>query len=150
MSDLGWYSADDHIHIRRSPRENPLILKWVEAEGLNVGVLLQMGDFWATYFSQYAFGEDGTYRENESLLSTGQEDPRTHQIDHTIALVADDFVRQQKDYYEYDKIFDRVHELNGITGYAHQGMSFNGSRGMTFDVLSGKVDFLELLQFCVN
>ena len=150
MSDLGWYSADDHIHIRRSPRENPLILKWVEAEGLNVGILLQMGDFWATYFSQYAFGEDGTYGQNESLLSTGQEDPRTHQIGHTIALVADDFVRQQKDYYEYDKIFDKVHELNGITGYAHQGMSFNGSRGMTLDVLSGKVDFLELLQFCVN
>ena len=43
MANSGWYSADDHIHIRRSPRENPLILKWVEAEGLNVGVMLQMG-----------------------------------------------------------------------------------------------------------
>ncbi len=150
MSDLGWYSADDHIHIRRSPRENPLILKWVEAEGLNVGVLLQMGDFWATYFSQYAFGEKGTFEGEESLLSTGQEDPRTHEIGHTIALVADDFVRYQKEYYHYDKIFDKVHDLNGIMGYAHQGMSFNGSRGMTLDVLSGKVDFLELLQFCVE
>ena len=24
MADSGWYSADDHIHIRRSPRETPL------------------------------------------------------------------------------------------------------------------------------
>src|SRR5680860_1572771 len=76
MSDLGWYSADDHIHIRRSPRENPLILKWIEAEGLNVGVLLQMGDFWSTYFSQYAFGEDGVFEGEEGLLSSGQEEPR--------------------------------------------------------------------------
>ena len=150
MADSGWYSADDHIHIRRSPRENPLILKWVEAEGLNVGVLLQMGDFWTTYFSQYAFGEEGVYKEGESLLSTGQEDPRTHEIGHTIALVADNFVRFQNEYYYYDKVFDRIHELNGIVGYAHQGMSFNGFRGMTMDVLDGKVDFLELLQFCVE
>jgi len=150
MSDLGWYSADDHIHIRRSPRENPLILKWVEAEGLNVGVLLQMGDYSATYFSQYAFGKEGTFEEEESFLTTGQEEPRTHEIGHTIALVADDFVRYQNDYYYYDKVFDKVHELNGIMGYAHQGMSFNGSRGMTLDVLRGKIDFLELLQFCVE
>ncbi len=150
MADSGWYSADDHIHIRRSPRENPLILKWVEAEGLNIGVMLQMGDLWTTYFSQYAFGEDGVYQQQESFLTTGQEEPRTHEIGHTIAMVADDFVRFQNDYYYYDKVFDRVHELNGIMGYAHQGMSFHGSRGMTLDVLDGKVDFLELLQFCVE
>lgn len=150
MNKHGWYSADDHIHIRRSPRENPLILKWVEAEGLNVGVMLQMGDFWTTYFSQYAFGEEGVYKENESMLSTGQEEPRTHEVGHTIAMVADDFVRFRNDYYLYDKVFDEVHELNGIMGYAHQGMSFNGFRGMTLDVLAGKVDFLELLQFCVE
>lgn len=150
MNEQGWYSADDHIHIRRSPRENPLILKWVEAEGLNVGVILQMGDFWATYFSQYAFGKDGVYKENESMLSTGQEEPRTHEVGHTIAMVADDFVRFRNDYYLYDNVFDKVHELNGIMGYAHQGMSFNGFRGMTLDVLAGKVDFLELLQYCVE
>lgn len=150
MADSGWYAADDHIHIRRSPRENPLILKWVEAEGLNVGVMLQMGDFWATYFSQYAFGEEGVFQEGESMLSTGQEEPRTHEIGHTIAMVADDFVRYRNAYYEYDKYFDEVHRLNGIMGYAHQGMSFNGFRGMTLDVLAGKVDFLELMQFCVE
>ncbi len=150
MTDLGWYSADDHIHIRRSPRENPLLLKWVEAEGLNVGVMLQMGDFWTTYFSQYAFGDKGMYQEGHRLLTSGQEEPRTHQIGHTIAMMSDEFVRFRDQYYYYDKYFDRVHELNGIMGYAHQAMSFNGSRGMTLDVLDGKMDFLELLQFCVK
>jgi hypothetical protein len=149
-ADSGWYSADDHIHIRRSPRENPLILKWVEAEGLNVGILLQMGDFWTTYFGQYGFGEAGVYQPKLNMLTSGQEEPRTHEVGHTIALVADDFVRFRNDYYYYDKVFDQVHALDGIMGYAHQGMSFNGSRGMTLDVLDGKVDFLELLQFCVE
>lgn len=45
MPARGWYSADDHIHIRRSPRENPLILDWIAAEDVHVGVMLQMGDF---------------------------------------------------------------------------------------------------------
>ena len=45
MADSGWYSGDEHIHIRRSPRENPYILKWIEAEDIHVGALLQMGDF---------------------------------------------------------------------------------------------------------
>lgn len=150
MSDYGWYSADEHIHLRRSPRENPLIAKWVEAEGLDVAVLLQMGDFWATYFSQYAFGDEGVYETEESRLASGQEEPRTPQLGHTIALGADDFVRRSREYYYYDKVFDRIHELNGLMGYAHQGVSFNGATGMTLDVLAGKVDFLELLQFCVE
>jgi hypothetical protein len=59
-------------------------------------------------------------------------------------------VRFPDEYFLYDKAFDRVHELDGITGYAHQGVTFHGYRGMTLDVLAGKVDFLELMQFCVR
>jgi hypothetical protein len=46
-------------------------------------------------------------------------------------------------------LFDKVRSLGGVTGFAHQGMSFHGYRGMTLNVLRGKVDFLELAQFCV-
>jgi hypothetical protein len=150
MPDSGWYSADDHIHIRRSPRENPFILKWVAAEDIHVGALLQMGDFWTTYYAQYAWGKSGVYQLEDHLLTSGQEDPRTHEIGHTILLTHDSSVRFSQDYYSYDRVFDRIHELDGLTGYAHQGMSFHGYRGMTLDVLQGKVDFLELLQFCVE
>ncbi len=150
MADSGWYSGDEHIHIRRSPRENPHILKWIEAEDIHVGALLQMGDFRNIYFGQFAFGDEGVYSEQDRVLSPGQEEPRTHQVGHTISLMADEFVRYQNDYYYYDKLLDRIHELNGITGYAHQGESFQGYRGMTMDILDNKVDFLEILQFCVE
>jgi hypothetical protein len=46
-------------------------------------------------------------------------------------------------------VFDRVRELGGVTGFAHQGMSFHGYRGMVLNTLRGKNDFLELAQFCV-
>ncbi len=151
MPERGWYSADDHIHIRRSPRENPLILGWVAAEDIHVGALLQMGDFWTdSYFSQYAWGQNGVYQIEDRFLTSGQEEPRTHALGHTISLAADEFVRFPREYYHYDQVFDRVRERGGLAGYAHQGTSyyFRGYRGMTLDVLRKKVDFLEVLQFC--
>jgi hypothetical protein len=45
-------------------------------------------------------------------------------------------------------VFDRVHELGGVSGYAHRGVMFEAHRGMTLDVLEQKADFLELVQFC--
>ena len=149
MPERGWYSSDDHIHLRRSPREDPAILRWVAAEDIHVGTLLQVGDLWRTYFHQYGFGEHGLYREGNHILASGQEEPRTPEIGHTISLLAREFVRFQGRYYQYDQVFDRIRELGGIAGYAHQAMSFHGYRGMALDVPRGKVDFLELLQFCV-
>ena len=149
MPARGWYSSDDHIHLRRSPDDDPAIVRWIAAEDIHVGNTLQMGDFWATFFSQYAFGEKGRYQESGRILSPGQEEPRTPEIGHTISLGAREFVRFPREYYSYDKLFERVHELGGVTGFAHQGMSFHGYRGMVLNTLRGKTDFLELAQFCV-
>jgi hypothetical protein len=149
MPARGWYSGDDHIHLRRSPGDDAAIVRWIAAEDIHVGNLLQMGDFWATYFMQYAFGPKGRYQELGRVLSPGQEEPRTPEIGHTISLGADRFVRFSSDYYSFDRLFDRVHELGGITGFAHQGVSFHGYRGMVLNTLRGKNDFLEVAQFCV-
>ncbi|MBD0260450.1 MAG: CehA/McbA family metallohydrolase [Cytophagales bacterium] len=146
----GWYSADDHIHVRRSPREDPLLLRWLQAEDVHVGVLLRMGDFWETYYPQYAWGPKGVYREGNYLLTSGQEDPRTPELGHALGIGAADRVRYRDQYYYYDKVFDKLHELGGLTGYAHQGKTFHGYRGLTLDGLRGKVDVLELLQFCAS
>lgn len=148
MPSRGWYSADDHIHLRRSPGDDAAIAKWMAAEDIHVGNLLQMGDFWAVYFPQYAFGEKGRYHEGGTWLSPGQEDPRTPEIGHTISLGASQYVRFAPDYYSYDRLFDRVRELGGVTGFAHQGVLFHGYRGMVMSTLRGKNDFLELAQFC--
>ncbi len=150
MPARGWYSADDHIHLQRSPRDDPAILRWIAGEDIHVGNLLEMGDFWATYFTQYAFGPEGRYREDGRILSPGQEEPRTPEIGHTISLGATQLVRFRNDYYNYARYFDRVHELGGISGFAHQAVSFHGYRGMVLTALAGKVDFLELAQFCVD
>src|SRR3954468_13789137 len=149
MPSRGWYSSDDHIHLRRSPGDDPSITRWIAAEDIHVGNLLQMGDFWSTYFSQYAFGEAGRYEEAGRILSSGQEEARTTEVGHTISLGAREFVRMARDYYSFDRLFDRVHELGGVTGFAHQAMNFHGYRGMALNTLRGKTDFLELAQFCV-
>lgn len=149
MPEQGWFSSDDHIHLRRSPREDPLILRWLAAEDVHVGNLLQMGDLFATYYSQYAFGPAGVYQEGNYVLTSGQEEPRTPEIGHTISLLADGFVRHSGEYYFYDRVFDEIESLGGISGYAHQAMSFHGYRGMALDVPRQKIDFIELLQYCV-
>ena len=150
MAAQGWYSTDGHIHLRRSPRENPLILNWLQAEDVHVGALLRMGDFWETYYPQYAYGQKGTYQQGNYLLTSGQEDPRTSELGHVFALGAADRVRRRDRYYFFDEVFDQIHQLGGITGYAHQAETFHGYRGLTLDGLRGKVDAFELLQFCVD
>jgi hypothetical protein len=148
MPARGWYSSDDHIHLRRSPADDPRILKWIAAEDLHVGNIFEMGDFWATYFSPYACGEKGRYEEHGRILAAGREEPRTPEIGHTISLASEP-VRMQRDYYSYDRLFDRVHQLGGLAGFAHQGFSFHAYRGMVLNTLSGRTDFLELAQLCV-
>ncbi len=59
-------------------------------------------------------------------------------------------VRYPDEYYYYDKVFDRLHQLGGVAGYAHQAESFHGYRGLMLDGLRRKIDVLELLQFCVS
>lgn len=146
----GWYATDGHIHIRRSPLEDPLLMSWLQAEDVRVGVLLRMGDFWETYYPQYAFGEQGVYRRDNYLLVSGQEDPRTPELGHALGYGAADKVRYSNEYYHYDKVFDKLHELGGLAGYAHHAETFHGYRGLTLDGLRGKVDVLEILQYCVD
>jgi len=149
MPARGWYSADDHIHLHRSPADDRNIMRWIAAEDIHVGNILEMGDFWATFFSQYGFGEKGRVMEADRALTAGQEEPRTPEIGHTISLGAREFVRMQRDYYSYDRLFDRVHALGGISGFAHQGILFHGYRGMVLNTIRGKTDFLELAQYCI-
>ena len=146
MPERGWYSADDHIHLQRSPRENPPLLTLIAAEDIHAGMILQMGDFWQVYYWQQMWGRDGVYQDGNHLLASGQEEPRTQELGHAISLGADSFVRFKDKYYHYDRVFDSVHQRGGIVGYAHKAVQFHGYRGLTLDVLRNRVDFLEILQ----
>ncbi|MFC5537260.1 CehA/McbA family metallohydrolase [Rhodocytophaga aerolata] len=147
---MGWYSADGHIHIRRSPREDSLLATWIKAEDIHVGVMLRMGDFWEIYYPQYAYGEKGIYQQKDYMFVPGQEDPRTPELGHVLSLGASDRVRMKEDYYYYDKVFDSLGILGGLNGYAHGGDSFHGYRGLILDGLRKKLDYLEILQYCAS
>jgi hypothetical protein len=119
MADKGWYSGDDHIHYTRdSAHDDHKLLLFVEAEGLNLGNTLQMGNSGNVYFRQYNWHQVSNARKTTSVLVPGQEDPRTSRHGHTIHLNIKDPVRDSTRYLLYHEAFSKTHAQGGITGYA--------------------------------
>jgi len=61
MPAMGWYSADDHVHIARKKKNNRDILTFMQANDLHLTNLLQMGNLHRTYFDQFKFGTQGYF-----------------------------------------------------------------------------------------
>ncbi len=150
MRKLGWWSGDDHVHCQiLSDDDAARLMAWVQAEDIHLANVVKMGDVYRTYFEQRGFGKEYRVIDGDYILSPGQECPRTHeQIGHTLAMNITAMVRDTEQYFLYDKVFDTVHAMGGLTGYAHvnSGM-FNVHRDMSINIPKGKVDFAELLQF---
>ena len=53
-----WLSGDDHIHLTRSPNDDDVFLRWLQAEDLSVGNFLQLQRQMDAAV-QYAFGRAG-------------------------------------------------------------------------------------------
>lgn len=149
MPEQGWYSADGHLHIARPVKElNPFLSKWMQAEDIHVANLLQWG--LQTRFHnalQYAFGQDGLYREGDYLLATGQENPRAHFRGHAIILGGKTAINFPGAYVIYQLFWEEAERQGALKGYAHFG-TFNGSQfGLPIDLPGRLLDFLEVLQF---
>lgn len=148
MPALGWYSADDHLHITRATAaDDERIGAWMRAEGLHFANLLQMGT--AEHFDitpQYAFGDSGVYRAGETQLISGQEHPRTHVLGHTIILGADEAIDRRDSYLLYEGFWEEARRLGGAAGYAHWGTG-QARDGLAIDLPSGLLSFIEVLQF---
>ncbi len=148
LAERGWYSADDHLHIARPIRElNPFISKWMQAEDLHVANLLQWGlskRFHNTI--QYAFGSESLYREGDYWLATGQENPRTHFLGHTITLGGSAPIDFRKDYLIYRNFWQEARRQGALSGYAHLGTSGGAQYGLAIDLPLGLLNFLEILQ----
>ena len=68
-----WLSGDDHIHLTRSPQDNEVFLRWLEAEDLSVANFLQLQRQMDAAV-QYAFGKDGQATEgNRYTIRPGHE-----------------------------------------------------------------------------
>lgn len=147
MPAKGWYSGDDHVHMTRTPDDNASISAIMQAEDVHVTNLLQMGNPYDTHFIQYAFGNDGRYRDGNHALVPGVEDPRTAVRGHTISMNIREVFRPSDQYLRYDQIFGAYRQQGGMSGFAHvAGQLFNVGRGLALDVPLGAVDFVEILQ----
>ena len=148
LPSRGWFSGDDHIHLARDENRDTTVWTQVAAEDVHVGNLLQMGNIKGTYFEQPAWGKAGRFEQDGYLIASGQEDPRTGHLGHTIHHNLQHPIHLSQDtYFLYDRAFDESHRQGGISGYAHLNAGwFNVRRGLALDIPFGKVDFLEIFQ----
>ena len=148
MPKEGWYSADDHIHVSRPLQElNPVISKWMQAEDVHVANLLQFGS-WNRFFAspQYQHGKGGLYREGNYLLASGQENPRTHFLGHTIILGQQSPLHFADRYVIYKHFFEEARRQGALTGYAHWGTGSEAQAGLAIDLPDKLLNFLEVLE----
>jgi hypothetical protein len=143
----GWFSADGHLHISRpGPELDPVIVDWMRAEDIHVANLLQSGLFDGRIESapQHGFGPDVVYQDGDTIIASGQENPRTWVLGHVIVLGATTVLDAPERYLAYDAIWSRSRAQGALGGYAH----FHAP-GLLLDAPDGFVDFLEVLQFDV-
>jgi hypothetical protein len=148
LPSAGWYGSDDHLHIPRPhPRFDPLIGAWMAAEGLHVANLLQMGLAQDLHITpQHAFGPAGAWVESDTMVVSGQENPRTHVLGHSIVLGADEWIDFPDAYLLYDRVWRRAHAQGAVNGYAHWGLA-GAEEGLALWGHEGLLDFLEVLGF---
>ncbi len=144
----GWYGADDHLHIPRPhPRFDPAIATWMQAEDIHVANLLQMGLARDVHITpQHGFGEESIYRDGDTLVVAGQENPRTHVLGHSIVLGAREWIDFPADYLQYDRFWRGAHEQGAVTGYAHWGRA-GAEEGLALWGHRELIDFIEVLGF---
>ena len=98
-------------------------------------------------------------QRGDYVLQSGQEDPSTgiQELGHTLALNIKKPVFDLSRFHLYDVMFDGVRAQGGLTGYAHIAWAPEWYRqnpstphatwDSTLNVIQGKVDFFEVLQF---
>jgi hypothetical protein len=154
MPAAGWYSGDAHIHLTRDNVADPLIWGMVAAEDVYVGNLLEMGNISGTHFKQPAeWGRASRFERDGHFILSGQEDPRTWFLGHTIHHNLQTPIHAPpKEYFLYKKVFDESHRQGGVSGFAHAGWGQRGAdpaqmdRGMALLAPFGGIDFIEVLQ----
>jgi hypothetical protein len=151
-----WISSDDHIHLTRSRKDDPVYLAWLEAEDLTVGNFLAL-QRQMDAAPQYAFGRAGEARRRGYSIRPGQE-LRNEFWGHINILGASELIRPMStgtmyantaESYPYPSLlFQRGRSLGGTTGYAHFFQKPQHST-IYLDAARGTIDFVEVLQFGV-
>ncbi len=151
-----WISSDDHIHLTRSRKDDPVYLSWLEAEDLTVGNFLAL-QRQMDAAPQYAFGRAGEARRRGYSIRPGQE-LRNEFWGHINILGATESIRPMSTGLMYANtpesypfpslLFARGRKLGGTTGYAHFFQKPQHS-AIYMDAALGNIDFVEVMQFGV-
>lgn len=146
-AEAGWFSADGHLHISRPDAQvDSILVQWMRAEDLNVANLLQMGDYRGVAAArQRSFGEGAIHQDGETIIASGQENPRAWILGHGIVLGARSYIDLPDRYLIYRDVWEESRAEGGLNGYAH----FRAA-GLPVDASAGLIDFLEVLQFDVS
>jgi hypothetical protein len=160
MAQKGWYSGDDHVHFPRTkPWHNEFLLTWAQAEEVHVVTTLQQRVLTGNLTFPQGPPERFRFERDDYVLASGQEDPSTeiHELGHTLALNIKQPFFDLARFHLYDVMFDALHAQGALTGYAHiswapewyrrGGQSPHATWDSTLNVIQGKLDFFEIMQF---
>jgi hypothetical protein len=161
MPKQGWYSGDPEFHDwRDKPWRNDFILTWARAQDIHMTSILSYS---ATRTNnghpQMGYGKNFRYQKGNYALASGHEGPRPGPTEqgHLMQLNTTSIVRDMQRDHLMGKVCDEVHQQGGLCGYAHLGWSEGMAQGRNpgmhaswdsaMNVIRGKIDFLEILQF---
>ncbi|MFN7919175.1 MAG: CehA/McbA family metallohydrolase [Bryobacteraceae bacterium] len=151
-----WVSGDDHIHLTRDRKHDPLFLSWLAAEDLTVGNFLQLQRQMDAAV-QYGFGRAAQPHRERYTIRSGHES-RNEFWGHTNVLGPERLTRPMSTGTMYANsapsdpfpywIFAEGRKVGGLAGFAH---FFEKPQHSTIYMQAalGDLDFVEVFQFGV-
>ena len=156
MAALGWYSGDTHIHFERTGTNDDDLLTLTSARDIRYAFSLSMntrgyslGGAFESWHQAHGLGDGSVRSRGPYFLTSGQE-YRTRTLGHVTILMAREYVPGAGHTRNTDRgpslgvIGDQARELGGVIGLNHGGYARLEADSLA---LSGKMEFLELLQF---
>ena len=148
MGAKGWYSADGHLHIARQFKKRGADLaRWMQAEDLNIGNMLQFGNYRHFRGALQQFGLDKVFRDGDSLVVSGQENPRSHFLGHMLIWGSDASIPGGENYLLFREFFEEARRRGGLSGAAHFGRNRGAANGISMVLTRDLLSFIEVLQF---
>ncbi len=149
LAKEGWISGDVHVHHPTTEESHrDFLLEYARAEDVRLVNILEQTHHGGRHSPQAGFGPKFRAERDGRWLVSGQEAPSST-FGHIIGLNVERLVHRPDTYDFYDLAFREIHDQKGaLVGYAH--FSWNGCdlpRGFPWNVTTGEIDFVELLQF---
>src|SRR5262245_50947087 len=162
-----WISGDDHVHLVREERDDPIYLGWLQAEDLNVAMFLQLQRQMDAGM-QYGFGPKAEAKLPGYSIRSGHES-RSDLFGHINLLGGRELIRPLSVGPVYAngpnglpypaELFRKARAVGAITGYAHfdggarfgddapaRAKDASNHSTLLMDLALRNIDFVEVFQ----